>query len=230
MANRSWLDVFEEGLREGRLPSGYRDRTVRELKDHAEEILYHGDGDNLADADREALLIQRLGRAREVAATLSDAYRRRFFPGRHPVITFVLTPIPLGFVLWSIATVSLLLPIGLGLACGADVQARLLARCVDLVIWLGFNVIPVTIALLYAWLAWRCAVHPVALLGSTALLALFFGSLHGKIQLPVGGPGTGMVFLGISSDLHMTRAITLMVAVGVVILVRHCYRERKAFA
>lgn len=230
MVNRSWFDILDDGLRAGHLPTRYRQRAARELRDHAEEILRHCDRENLSDLDQEVLLAQRLGGARQIAATINDAYRRRFFSGRHPVVTFVLAPIPLGFVLWSLAVGSFSLPIWLGLVCGADIYANPLARYIDLALWVGFNIVPVTIALFFAWLARRSAVHPAALLCSTALLALFFGSLQGKIQLPVGGPGTGMLFLGISTDLYLVRAITVMGAVGVAILVGHRYREPKALA
>jgi len=230
MANRSWFDILEDGLRAGRLPNQYQQRAVRELRDHAEEILRHCDRENLSHVDQEALLAQHLGGAWQVAATISDAYQRRFFPGRHPVVTFVLAPVPLGLVLWSMAVGILALPIWLVSAGGADICAHPLVRYVDLAFWVAFNIVPVTIALFFAWLARRSAVHPAALLCSTALLALFFASLQGKIQLPVGGPGTGMLFLGVSSDVYLIRALSMVVAVGVAVWAGHRYRERRAFA
>jgi hypothetical protein len=230
MATLSWLDIVESTLRTHRLPHAYRHRTLRELRDHAEDLLDHGDRQQLSAADEETLLTQRLGDSRRVAASVVQAYRQRHFAGRHRIITFVLGPVPLGLLAWFLFVGGLCLPVWVARACGANVYTDPFARYLNLVVWVGFNIVPLGIAIFYAWLAQRSAVQGVALLCSTTLLALFFGSFCGKIQLPLGGPGTGMIFFGVSSDMHVARTVSMIVAVGILILAKRYYQQRRQFA
>jgi len=227
MASPSWLEILEDGLRTRHLPNRYRRRAMRELKDHAEEILCHDNHSDLSPTDQETLLTQRLGDAQHVAATLARTYRHRFFAGRHPIITFLLGPIPLGLLLWCAVVGSLSLPAWIAHACGCNIYSGPCAQYLNAVVWIGFNIVPVGIVMLYAWLAHRSAVGSSALICSTALLALFFGSLCGRIQFPVEGPGTGMVFLGISSHLLWARTISMIVAVGAMIQVKRYGQARR---
>jgi hypothetical protein len=88
MAGPQWLDRLEAELRRQRLPAGYRARMLEELADHLSELEQEN-----ASMEAQALLEERLGDPGKVAANARSEYDRRRFAGRHPLLTFGLSPV-----------------------------------------------------------------------------------------------------------------------------------------
>lgn len=87
-------------LRRG-LPRSEVARLVEELTDHLEDLTEEKEYAMRTDAKELACLEERLGPADELADAAVANYHSTSFAGRHPVVTFLLAPIPLLVVVWA---------------------------------------------------------------------------------------------------------------------------------
>jgi hypothetical protein len=84
-------------LRRG-LPADYVSRAVQELADHHADLM---EGEPTGEADRTEDAWRRLGNVERLGTELVRKYHARTFSGRHPLVTFVLTPIPAMITFWA---------------------------------------------------------------------------------------------------------------------------------
>jgi hypothetical protein len=89
--NQAYLDALRDELRRRELPREYVDRVVREIADHQQDIQEEAGPINPTG---------RLGEVRRLADALVAEFRARTFCGRHPLLTFVLAPIPVSILAW----------------------------------------------------------------------------------------------------------------------------------
>jgi hypothetical protein len=89
------LETLRRDLVRRGLPHDYVERVVGELNDHDNDL--RGEGHDPAAADPAA---ERLGDPAELADMVTAQYRARSFVGRHPVLTFVVAPIPAALLAW----------------------------------------------------------------------------------------------------------------------------------
>jgi hypothetical protein len=118
MANPPSLDALRAELEQRGLPPAYIERLLGELDDHFTDLLEERSSSMGAarKLDFEANDLQdRLGEPTQLAIFAAEQYRARSFWGRHPVVTFVLGPLPLLVMCW-IATMLGITWIGTGLA------------------------------------------------------------------------------------------------------------------
>jgi hypothetical protein len=90
MDPQRWLDEVRQELQTRRLPRRYVTRLMRELSDHVM------DGwERTMSKDARVVLnpLERMGSARDVAASAEDEYRGRKFAARHPVLIFGVCPL-----------------------------------------------------------------------------------------------------------------------------------------
>jgi hypothetical protein len=80
-------------LRQG-LPRRYVARVVQELDEHREDLEREACLDGLSRANARAAAEEKLGDVRELAKALVAARRRAYWSGRHPIVSFVLLPLP----------------------------------------------------------------------------------------------------------------------------------------
>lgn len=115
MASHPSQDELRNELRRQRLPQAYVERLLAELDDHYEDLLEErstsmGAARKLqAEASQSDDLQQRLGEPAQLALFAGEQYHARSFWGRHPLVTYLIAPLPLlvacwiffGFAFWA---------------------------------------------------------------------------------------------------------------------------------
>jgi hypothetical protein len=88
MEKQRWLEELRKHLAAQGLPASYIERTVLEMSDHIDEIM-------------EEKAIMKIGNVRDrvglpadLAQTAAAEYRKRLFSRRHPILTFIVLPVP----------------------------------------------------------------------------------------------------------------------------------------
>lgn len=94
MEDRSSPERLRGLLRRRGLPHRYVERVVAELDDHRADLAAGGGSERTAE--------ERLGDPTLLAGVVARQYHRRTFSGRHPVLTFLVAPIPLVLVGWFV--------------------------------------------------------------------------------------------------------------------------------
>jgi hypothetical protein len=105
MANPPSRDALRAELERRGLPPAYIERLLGELDDHYNDLLEERSSSMGAarKLDFEADDLQkRLGEPTQLAIFAAEQYRARSFWGRHPIVTFVLGPLPLLLISWII--------------------------------------------------------------------------------------------------------------------------------
>jgi hypothetical protein len=109
MDRRRWLERVEAELTGRGLPAGVRARLLAELRDHLDDLTEGG-------SDMAVQIEQQMGDPGELAAAAAAGHRG--WVRRHPMLVFVLAPIPA--VLLAV-TCYMLAVVGLGYAVGEAV-------------------------------------------------------------------------------------------------------------
>lgn len=95
MPGHPWFETLRRDLVRQRLPAHAINRYLRELADHAED---HATSTGAVQA--ESGLTELLGERHLLVEQATQEYRLATFSGRHPILTFVLAPIPVAFGAW----------------------------------------------------------------------------------------------------------------------------------
>ena len=197
-AHPSLTNMQAELVRRG-LPADYVDRIVDELRDHQEDSaaeIARACGDSTQASE---LAESRLGNPRVLAGRIVSEYRARFFAGRHPMVTFLVAPLPALLLAWILYLLAAYLVF-------AGVESTLLSnegsagqhigvlRAVDFLLVFA---VPLLVAAGFCRLARRtCAgLHWAAI--STGLICFAALSLQTQITPPTMGPGTGRYLVGL---------------------------------
>jgi hypothetical protein len=217
MENRLSHDKFHSELRRRGLPPAYIERLVAELDDHFNDLLEErstsmGAARKLQfeqDEVEQHDLEQRLGEPAQLALFAADQYHAQSFWGRHPLVTYLLSPLPLfvacfhayliaiwalGWVVYFVGTYAL----GWTEATFADPADFIWLQVVLLSLSSWYLIVfpPLTVAWLLCRtcrrnaLAWRWPV-----VGCT-LLAIVCGMFHVSYHIATE-PGTGMFMYGL---------------------------------
>jgi hypothetical protein len=97
MSNQPPLSVLQADLLRQGLPAWYVRRVVEELEQHQQDIAAEpGTAGHSPTA--------RLGDLQQLAERIVREFRASRFVGRHPVLSFVLFPIPLAILTWCMVT------------------------------------------------------------------------------------------------------------------------------
>jgi len=95
MVKPQWHDRLRHELRERGLPPTYSARLIEELTDHFTDI----QKENMS-MEAQTSAEEKLGSPELLASAAQKAFGGRTFAGRHPIMTFLIGPIPLLFVTW----------------------------------------------------------------------------------------------------------------------------------
>lgn len=90
-------EQFEAELRRQRLPRTYIERLLAEWDDHLADLQDERNTD-MAGTPDIVKLEERLGNPAQLAALAAKQYHHRSFLGRHPILTFLVLPLPLVFI------------------------------------------------------------------------------------------------------------------------------------
>jgi hypothetical protein len=117
MENQLSHDELRIELRRNGLPTAYIERLVAELDDHFNDLLEERSNSMGAarklQVERENLE-QRLGEPAQLALFAAEQYHARSFWGRHPLVTYLLGPLPLlaacffayGLAFWAVSWIA----------------------------------------------------------------------------------------------------------------------------
>ena len=89
MARPQWRDRLREELRKRNLPPAYAARLIEELADHVTDLEQEN-----PNKDAQMLVEEKLGSPESLAEAAAVELAGRMFAGRHPVLTFLVAPIP----------------------------------------------------------------------------------------------------------------------------------------
>src|SRR6476660_6646776 len=121
MAGHPSRDELRSELRRQKLPQAYIVRLLAELDDHYDDLLEErstsmGAARKLQpETVSQENLHTRLGEPAPLALFAAEKYHARSFWGRHPVVTFLVGPLPLLVAVW-LPTVFSLTEFGMGLS------------------------------------------------------------------------------------------------------------------
>jgi hypothetical protein len=181
-----------ELLRRG-LPRPYVQRVVRELAEHCADILDEQPTPGSAS--------DRLGAPAALADSIVSAYRARTFCGRHPILTFVVAPIPLVILAWIgvVLIFTLLDWVGEWLGVAAWTEGKPLAEWPVFAVWcvLSFYYVLMfapfaLVSAVLCRLARRAGRSSKWVLVGCLLVGLLAASVSYGCKLP-DAPGTGSI-------------------------------------
>ncbi|MBL8812180.1 MAG: hypothetical protein JNM43_18595 [Planctomycetaceae bacterium] len=193
----TWTTRLSRSLLVNGLPREYVCRTTREMADHLEDMR-DSEGDD--DASR------RLGDPDTLAQMLTHGFRRQSLFGRHPFLTFWLSPIPIATFLAHIVylfTIELIMPVVVRLYGESEVafvSGSLDATKVVLVLamHLWLQAIPVLLTMrLYRIIASRAARPWTSIIPAMILFLLYFSMTKFELTWPSGtNPGNYRIDIG----------------------------------
>ena len=214
MSNHRMLETMAAELRRHGLSSAEVARLLQELDDHVADLFAEQGGH--MDERIEA----RLGRPEAlVAAALANRRQASIF-GRHPVLSFVVAPIPVAILSW---VGLLLLWLGLLEATGWILgEKEVLRDCPGLRVYavkaieIGMRFLaPALTGALLCWCANRAGMSWRWTLAATCLVALVAEALVFQVKMSAG-PGHGAIVFGLGFPvLQWINLVQLLVPVAV---------------
>jgi hypothetical protein len=257
MAGLPSRDELHSELRRQRLPQAYIRRLLSELDDHYEDLLEERNTSMGAarklqiEQGTQDDLQRRLGEPAQLALFAGEHYYARSFWGRHPWVTYLLGPIPLLVVMWTVYLASIWIPVycvgrfgerlGWWTEAGAqDPSAdHLVAQAIVLTCFTwGLMVLsPLGVALTLCRVYRRNALDRSWPIVGCALLAVVVAALHISWRLHTGnGPHErGMIMFGVIHPWTLYRAglftVKFAVAMGIgLLLVKRAQQKSVAAA
>lgn len=210
----NWHEATRKALTRRRLPPRQVRRLMDELHDHYLNLMEENpnmNSDSLAD---------RLGDPDDLAEYALAEHRRRSFAGRHPVVMFLVAPIPLALAV-VVAAVALLVGV-------ASLIPEQIAH--------GETGVAAT-SILMAFVSWGLRLFPFALLAAvfsrmartslcdwrwgfaaSMLVALLAGAFAVDYQLPTALPNSGRFSVGLGFPGGPIQALQFAVPVAVATL------------
>ena len=206
MSNQRMLETMAAELRRRGLPAAEVARLLQELDDHVADLYTEQGGRMNESLQVDERIESRLGRPEMlVAAALANRRQASIF-GRHPVLSFVVAPIPVAILCWL---AFLWVCFGLFWLTGwvfgeqyaienravSDWPAALLYAMHATVIAERF-LPPIMASALLCWCTSRAGVSWRWTLTASCLVGLIAGAFFVQLQLPPE-PGQGHVILGV---------------------------------
>jgi hypothetical protein len=93
MVKPLWRDRLHEELRKRGLPRAYAARLIEELSDHVTDLEQEN-----PSMDAQMLVEEKLGSPESLAEAAASELTGRTFAGRHPMLTFLVAPIPAAMI------------------------------------------------------------------------------------------------------------------------------------
>jgi hypothetical protein len=221
MENQQLREKLAAELRRQRLPASYVERLLAEWDDHLADLQDERNAtmntartpeSSANDAQRETIdLHERLGDPATLAVLAEQSYRQRSFLGRHPIVTFLLLPVPLivaeiigFFFAWMLlgpVLDGLLDPVLKGKFDGVNKVEHPFAGCFFLAGLSWFLIVMPPLGTML----WICRVARRNHLGSRwpltagCLVAVFCALFYVSWRLPTA-PGSGIFMIGFNVD------------------------------
>jgi hypothetical protein len=110
MEKQRWLEELRKRLAAQGLPASYVERAALEMSDHIDEIM----------EEKAIMKIEnirdRVGLPADLAQTAAAEYRKQLFSRRHPILTFIVLPVPtlmllsMAYYVWVVCLPLVLMP------------------------------------------------------------------------------------------------------------------------
>jgi hypothetical protein len=206
MPGHPWLSELRGSLARRGLPRAYIARFLAELEDHLQdisleqEVIMNTDVTKATDVDAP---VERLGSREQLVEQAVANFQGASFAGRHPVLVFVLAPIPVAIVCWIVFLFVAAFGLeGLGYVLGPGIQHRpasewpdALVRSVRALPLLSSFIPPAAVVLLWCRLARRSGRSWRWCLTSCLLIALAAG-LHVMTVTTPTATSKGAMYFG----------------------------------
>lgn len=219
MARQQWLEQLAQKLAEHDVPARCQQRLLEELRDHWSDIT---DEENRMSTELETTA-RRMGNPTLIAGVAAATYRRPGFLGRHPLLTFILGPLPvviLTAVLFALAIVAAAWVTGIAAELdnrepGTQISPAALTLLATF--QHGIRFVPfVVAALFFAWLGMRTGVRGRWCLAACTLIGLVAGAFVVTLAVPTdGGPGSLSIGFGIPFSVLQIVQMSLPLAIGI---------------
>ncbi len=228
MDTQRWLDEMECQLRISGVSATYQTRLLEELRDHIEDLSCEERMHAMsAEAVKSQYLDTRLGPPQEIAEAAKASIRQTQFALRHPIVTFVVLPIPVLVLMW--VAYALLLIVSLNLFQSYKDVGWVVTAASGLIHGLAY-VPAVALTLLIAWIASRSRARWGWWIAASVIVACVSGLMIVTFAMPTT-PGTGRLAIGLGFPPDLSRwpqiAIPLVAAIGSFALIRR-RRQRAA--
>lgn len=202
MVDRNWHNQLQRELARQGLPRLYTERLMDELLDHA---LCLKEETNVMDATKTKATkipdapVERIGKPEQLAQAAGEEYRRRTWLGRHPVLTFLIAPLPMLVLSWILC---LLVFVGTaelleefnegpqGLTKSTVSATTLLLMETAFYVWAAAPFVLTTCLL--CWMAQRTARGPKWMLAAGLIVTLVAAMYQLDMALPTQ-PGNGQL-------------------------------------
>jgi len=206
MSNRRLPETVAAELRRHGVPRPEAARLLEELEDHVADVLAEQGGSMSESVEIDDRILSRLGQPDVlVAAALANRRPASVF-GRHPILSFVVAPIPvaiLSLIAFAFAAFGTLELVGWVFGERYVIEGRavrdwpvgLVYAVNSLAVAIRF-VPPAAAAALLCWCARRGGVSWRWTLTASGLVGLLAGMLFVQVQLPLE-PGQGAFTLGL---------------------------------
>jgi hypothetical protein len=223
MSSHRWLDALHGDLVRRGLPAPYAVRFVQELDDHWQD-LFQEQEDGMTTGIMAEMIEKRLGSPEELADSAVAQFRAASFAGRHPVLTFVLAPIPAVTAGWALFFLTAYF-VSLGLDALLGYGARsihtpeselpaALDQALRAVLLLGAFLPPAVVAFLWYRLFRRSGRWWLWGLASCLLVAVAAGLYYSHLTFPTATE-RGSLTLGFSNVGSAQQFVQFSVPLGV---------------
>lgn len=205
MVSPQWRNSLEQKLRKGGVPRFYRKRLMDELLDHLEDL---DEEIGSMDAQQLETVEERIGTPGEIADVAVAEYRNGCFAARHPVLTFILGPLPLLILVFSVCVlISMLIAWAAGRVMGLEsgwAESGWTRDTVSAATWWAmaasfhaWTFVPIVLsALVVGWVARRYGPGGKWIIIGYATLGLAGAMFASQLVFPVE-PGTGKFAIGL---------------------------------
>lgn len=201
------LERLPEELRQRGLPDAYIARYVAELREHISDLIEERKLNMSKDAQTDAEIAARIGTPVTLAKAASVEFTRRSFCGRHPIVTFLIAPVPLAVFAWIVtfATMfgctagAMMFAERLGAAPSADSLAGWPTAAIlglTILFWLGVVGPPAMLTMLLCRLAHRNGLSWRWALAASVIVALIAGLFQAALEPAATGDGHGRLTFG----------------------------------
>ena len=193
MDRQDWLEAVALQLHSTGVGVREQQRLLAELRDHIDDLYCEERNHAMSiEALNGGLLEQRLGKPEEVAAAAAVHAPRDKFARRHPIVTFLLLPIPALVLLWTTYTLGLA---GLLQLFREYKDADWAVSLIGILIH-GLAYVPaVALILLIAWVAVRSRSRIAWWLAASVMVAVVSWLMMVSFSMPTT-PGTGQLQVG----------------------------------
>ncbi|TWU11419.1 hypothetical protein CA54_02260 [Symmachiella macrocystis] len=200
MVDRNWHNQLQQELARQGLPRLYTERLMDELLDHA---LCLKEETNVMDATKiPDAPVERVGKPEQLAQAAGEEYRRRTWLGRHPILTFLIAPLPMLVLSWILCMLVFVCTAELveefndgqqGITKSTVSSTTLLLMETAFYIWAAAPFVLTTCLL--CWMAQRTARGPKWMLAAGLIVTLVAAVFHSQMALPTQ-PGNGQLSTG----------------------------------